>query len=361
MSKHKDVIIELIELLKNGKCPLPSRIQKKVNVICDNIENNKAVYTVIVTLGVHKMVDPTQDIRYHQSHLKNGFSGRRIDSKYITPTLKSLELPAMAESGWLTRSLEQSQPYTKSYNGNIKNVKEEFLYIVNVIEKEPQYVKPILMNILSAAIKIRESAKIEQIKINKNKIGSIEKIVELLSTLLEEKYEKPGQSKIPVIIIYSMYQLLVNEVSRYRNKILRPLESHTSADDKTGRSGDIEIISKEGVFESIEVKYKVEITEHIINNVVDKIKKHNVERYLILSTAGVRGSDRKIIESRIIEVQKLIGVTIIVNGVINTVKYYLRLLDEPVEFINCLSDNIYNDSELNVEHKKKWSELIKLL
>ena len=347
--------------MKNDKCSLPSRIQEKVNVICDNIEINKAVYTVILTLGVHKLVDPTQDIRYHQSQLKNGFSGRRIDSKYITPTLKSLELPAMAESGWLTRSLEQSQPYTKSYKGNIKNVKKEFLYIVNVIETEQQYIKPILMNILRSAIKIRDSAEIEQRRIDENKEGSIEKIVKLLSTLLEEKYEKPGQSKIPVIIIYSMYQILGNEVNRYRNKVLRPLESHTSADDKTGRSGDIEIIGDEGIFESIEIKFNVEITEHIFNNVVDKIKKHKVKRYLILSTGGVKKSDRKIIESRIIEAQKLFGVTIIVNGVIETIKYYLRLIEEPIDLIKYVSDNIYSDRELNIEHKKKWSELIKLL
>jgi DNA (cytosine-5)-methyltransferase 1 len=46
-----------------------------------------------------------------------GFSGRRIDTQYITPTLKELGLPAMAESGWLTRSLEQPYPYTLDYNG----------------------------------------------------------------------------------------------------------------------------------------------------------------------------------------------------------------------------------------------------
>ena len=38
--------------------------------------------------------------------LENGFSGRSFDKKIVTPTLRKLKLPCMAESGWLTRSLE---------------------------------------------------------------------------------------------------------------------------------------------------------------------------------------------------------------------------------------------------------------
>ncbi len=46
-------------------------------------------------------------------------SGRSIETKFITPTLKELGLPSMAESGWLTRSLEQPYPYTFDYEGKI--------------------------------------------------------------------------------------------------------------------------------------------------------------------------------------------------------------------------------------------------
>lgn len=56
-----------------------------------------------VTLIVYKILHPQQDIRNHQTQIKGGFSGRTIDTKYITPTLKELNLPSMAESGWLTR------------------------------------------------------------------------------------------------------------------------------------------------------------------------------------------------------------------------------------------------------------------
>jgi len=53
-------------------------------------------------------------------------------SLFITPTLKELGLPSMAESGWLTRSLEQPYPYTLGYKGKIsgKGIKEAFLNLL---------------------------------------------------------------------------------------------------------------------------------------------------------------------------------------------------------------------------------------
>jgi DNA (cytosine-5)-methyltransferase 1 len=59
---------------------------------------------------------------------------------YITPTLKELGLPSMAESGWLTRSLEQPYPYNLDYQGKISNkaVKKAFLNIIDYVESRPE-------------------------------------------------------------------------------------------------------------------------------------------------------------------------------------------------------------------------------
>ena len=83
--------------------------------ITDNIDSSKAVYTVIIASIVYKMHHPQQDVRYHQANLPGGYSGRSFDTRYITPFLKSKKIPHMAESGWLTRSLEQNYPYDKNY------------------------------------------------------------------------------------------------------------------------------------------------------------------------------------------------------------------------------------------------------
>jgi serine/threonine protein kinase len=129
---------------------IPEQYQQNLGIIADNVYTHKSVYTVLVTLLVHKILFPAQDIRYHQENLEGGFSGRSIDTKFITPTLKELGLPSMAESGWLARSMEQPYPYTLSYQGKIsnKNVKSAFLEIIDFIEKYPECSENILRFLL---------------------------------------------------------------------------------------------------------------------------------------------------------------------------------------------------------------------
>ena len=94
-----------------------------IETIGAKINTQKGVFTVLTTLVTHKSLFPKQDVRKHQYSMNGGFSGRTIDANFITPTLKELGLPSMAESGWLTRSLEQPYEYTLDYNGKIRNKK----------------------------------------------------------------------------------------------------------------------------------------------------------------------------------------------------------------------------------------------
>lgn len=88
---------------------LDSEHSKALDTIISESENNKGVYTVLITSVVYKILHPEQDVRKHQSSIPGGYSGRTFDTKHITPFLKRCGFPAMAESGWLTRfSLTES-------------------------------------------------------------------------------------------------------------------------------------------------------------------------------------------------------------------------------------------------------------
>lgn len=343
---------------KNNSLHLPSRISKRVQVICDNIENNKAVYTVLITLGVHKLLYPTQDIRYHQVNLKNGFSARSIDTHFITPTLKKAGLTSMAESGWLTRSMEQPFPYDKKYKGKISRVKDEFLYIVNIFEKETQYIEPILLRILQEAIVIKESMKSIARKLDNSSLLPTQRVIEMLEKFLEYDFKGAGKSKLLVIMLYSVYEILLNEVSLYSNKILSPLNRHTASDRHSGTSGDIEILDGKSVFESIEVKYNIEVSSHVLNVAVEKIRRSYIKRYLILSTKGVKDEDVQEITDMIRVIRLNYGCIVIVNGVLETIKYYLRLIKDVHVYVNFISKNIADDLDLKIEHKKVWVSLV---
>lgn len=72
---------------------LKSKEISNIEIIAEKCFVQKGVFTVLVTLSIYKLLHTRQDIRKHQSQIKGGFSGRTIDTQFITPTLKELGLP----------------------------------------------------------------------------------------------------------------------------------------------------------------------------------------------------------------------------------------------------------------------------
>lgn len=278
----------------------------------------------------------------------------------------------MAETGWLTRSLEQKAPYLMDYQGEIggEGVKDAFLSILNFLELK---VKPInqskiaellVISLLKEVLKISIEQTIAIPKIDNNKKSEI-KIVDIISALEEHFYCKTytakGTSKLPVIAIYAVYELIIKEVNRYQNCSLKPLGSHTASDRTSKSAGDIEIYYSESpnsLLEAIEIKFEKPIDKHMVAIAIEKTAKFNPERYLILSSANIKQEDASDIGRMIDEAADEYKCQIIVNGVLPTIKYYLRLINYLPEFINKYSALVEKDQEINFDHKQKWNEII---
>lgn len=329
-----------------------------LDVILDHSESAKGVLTVILTSIVYKILNPDQDIRNHQDSIPNGYSGRTFDSKYITPFLKHYKFPAMAESGWLTRSLEQKQPYIKTYQGAINpdNLKVAFLEIIDRIQSGKN-TKEYLSYILQGLIIKRNR---QTIDLAKPTNLSISIILDVLYNHFNSKYKAEGASRLPVLAIYAIYQCLIKEAKRFENMTLVPIESHTSADTRSGRIGDIEIIDlKNRPFEAVEVKYEIPITLKIVQDAYAKFQTTPVKRYYILSTAPQRDEEElDAVQNEIQKIRNVHGCQIIVNGIMPSLKYYLRLLKDTFEFIDYYVDLLEADTALKFEHKHRWHNLI---
>ncbi len=338
----------------------PKTLQN-IKTIAQKSFNQKGVFTVLVTLSIYKIVHPKEDIRNHQTQIKDGFSGRTVDTKYITPTLKKLGLPSMAESGWLTRSLEQPYPYDFDYEGKISNktVKKAFLELVHSIEIEKINPKYILVELFKLIIELQEANKVEITPLKNPEKLTINKTIELLDKQFNFDYKTSYGSKLPVLSFYAIYNLLINQISRYNQCQLKELGSHTASDRTSKSAGDIEIFKGKELFEAIEIKLDKPIDTNILRIAKEKIIRFNPKRYYILSNHGMVEENKiyKIIE----EVKKEHGCQIIVNGVQDTLKYYMRLIDNLEEFYQLYSDLIANDNELKSIHKQKWNELTKEL
>lgn len=359
---HKE---KLLEIYNNSftidDIILDDSILDFVNYVGKNIESQKGVFTVLITLGIHKLLHEEQDIRLHQDNMNGGFSGRSLDTKYITPTLKSLGLTSMSESGWLTRSLEQPYPYDKNYNGKISNtnVKKSFLEIVDFIQNSPSiYTEEVLRVLLNYCIQIRENNKVEIKKIDNPESLTIDIILNLLSTYFHQNYKIPGGSKLPVISFYTIYEILVVELKRFEECELIEMGFHTTSDKTSKSSGDIEVFKNGNVYESLEIKYGIFIDSHIINRVIEKIIKYNPKRYYVLTTEGIVEDEKVEILSKIKKLREEHGCQLIVNGLLPTLKYYLRLISDLNEFLDKFTLNVLKDTELKIVHKEKWKELI---
>lgn len=338
---------------------IPSKYRKYLKIIGENSEKRKGVYTVLTTLLYYKYLKPQQDVRRHQAQLEGGFSGRSFDTANVTPVLKKHKLPAMAESGWLTRSLEQPYPYDFEYNGKIPPLlKEPFLHCVDYVEKNPIKAINMLRLLLNEVINTAKQNQVTITPLSNPEKLTITKIMGALEEHFLTHYGTHNGAKLPVLAFHSIYTCLISEFKRYDGCTLAPLSSLTACDRTNKASGDIEIFRNGKLFEAIEIKLDKKIDSQIVRVVEDKIYKWNPQRYYILSVLGTKSEDQSEISDVICNVGINHGCQIINNGLLPTIKYYLRLITDLSQFLDLYSKSIENDSELQYIHKTIWNELI---
>ena len=344
--------------------------QEWVEVVVAHAESQKAVLAVLVTSLVKKIEMPSQDIRYHKAELSNGYSGRSFDTKYVTPFIrgKFLRLAMMSGSGWLTRSLEQAHPYTLDYPGRIHNiaVRNAFLQILHDVEENQASPQEYLLALFARLIDYIENsrASFEPISGEGRNSISIENITEILKAHFFHSYGVSGASRLPVLAIYSAYQLLMG-YDRYIGKELCPLKSHTTSDTKSSGIGDIEVLDEqENFFEEVEIKHNISITPMLVQGAFGKFANTAVCRYYLLTTAEPEVEDRDVdaVRKLIYELRSQHGCEVIINGIIPSLKYYLRLLNDPAMFLNCYGGNLQADFNISTDikriHLQRWNELL---
>lgn len=88
-----------------------------------------------------------------------------------------------------------------------------------------------------------------------------------------------------------------------------------------------------------------------------KATTESVERYFILSTVKPDPNEWEEVQGLIEDFLKSNGCEIIVNGVYETIKYYLRLLKSTNDFVNAYTELLAIDEDINYEHKVAWNAI----
>jgi DNA (cytosine-5)-methyltransferase 1 len=228
------------------------------------------------------------------------------------------------------------------------------LKVVNSIENSSDPVlfsKAILQVLFVSLINERNLGKIP---LEKPQNLSIDQTISLLKAHFIRKYEK-NSPRLPQIALYAIYECIIPAMERYKGLKLLPLERMKAANRKSGSVGDIDVNKGEQPYEAVEIKFQIKISRDHVAEAIQKIKTASVQRYLILSTNGVEDSEVEEISKLTNDFRRSNGCEIIVNGVLETIKYYLRLIDSPSSFINRYTALVEVDEDLDYEHRIAWN------
>lgn len=364
------------ESQENTDSELSDLQQKWVEIIVEKAESQKAVLAVLITSLTKKIESPTQDVRYHKKELPNGYSGRVFDTQHVTPFIREkFQRYAMkGGSGWLTRSLEQAHAYTLEYPGKIldRAVKAAFLQVLNDIEENNANPKKYLQAIFISLIKLirRSTSSLGLLEMadggsaqkQQSDTITIANIVNLLNYHFSFNYRVAGASRLPVLAVHSAYEMLMS-IERYKGKTLPPLKSHTTSDIKSGGIGDIEVLDENGnFFEAVEIKHDISISTDIVQDAYNKFVETPVRRYYLLTTAEPNVDNAETVDSLVRQIRARHGCEVIVNGILPSLKYYLRLLSDPKLFLDCYLKNLRLDFKQSTDikeiHLQYWHKLL---
>lgn len=311
-----------------------------------------------ITLAIYKILHPEQDIRSHKSEYEGGFSARGVDTYVTVPFLRDNGLPYNVETHWLSQTLSYAAPYTPDLVLKTvpKKAGPDFITTVNLIESSADNsdrIKKILILMLEKMIEERNKG---NIPLTKPKNLSIDEVMLLLHKHFSHPYEK-NAPRLPQVAIYAIYKCLMDNVDRYSEFELKPLERMKTANRKSGTVGDIDLWKDGRPIEAVEIKFEIPINHSHVNEAMQKVLTESVERYFILSTAASDPDEVDKIQRLKEDFLRTNGCEIIVNGVYDTIKYYLRLLRTTNDFINAYTDLLSNDPDTNYEHKVAWNNI----
>jgi DNA (cytosine-5)-methyltransferase 1 len=313
---------------------------------------------VALALATYKCIAPEQDIRRHKADQEGGFSARSFDAAEVVPFLKQNSLPYNVETHWLSQTFSFAGPYERGII--LKTVPKDagplLVEVINRVNeaKSPEVVANAVATVLLLCL-VEERNK-GKVSLEKPKELPIDQVIELLSAHILRYYAK-NAPRLPQIAVYAVYRCIVGSMKRYEGLELRPLERLKTANRKSGTIGDIDVNRGLQPVEAVEVRLGVPVTREDVAEVIQKIKAASVERYLILSTAGIAEGELEEIKHLQATFKRANGCEIIVNGVLETIRYYLRLIRSTTDFLFEYTTLLESDPDVDYEHRLAWNEI----
>lgn len=100
----------------------------------------------------------------------------------------------------------------------------------------------------------------------------------------------------------------------------------------------------------------IPISKELVDIAKQKIRGSQVERYYILTTHTQHDPTSEV-QKEVENVKRLLGCQMIVNGVLPSIKYYLRLLSNPGSVLPVYAKELETDKAIGFEHRDVWNKV----
>jgi len=335
---------------------LDAGLAEKILALKDIHHNGRGLALAFAAL---KAVKPDQDIRAYQKLHPGGFDARGHEEATLVPFLSSHKLHTATQSHFLTRRFADGEPYSRSRLIRTKPpiIGTLFLDAVCSMQESPKKAPAEAIACVLLAGMILERNKGDAVLAHPKNV-TIQAALDFLEQHFTFPFDKPRDAgpRLVQLALFAIYECILASSKRYEGQKLGPLERLKAANRKSGTVGDVDVLLNGKPIEAVEVKFGEPITMAMVDGAIEKIESKDVRRYYILSTAGISSvADAEDISRRCKDFYRNYGCEIIVNGVLETIGYYLRLIGSTDEFISRYVEYVSKDKDLTFEHKQAWN------
>jgi len=247
-------------------------------------EVGRAIVGLSVLMLVVKAIEPEQSIRLHKGGTgefswQEGIPMRSLDANYITPVLRRYDLLKLNNFGFMmTRSLAENYPYSAVYKAAIRGAKEEWIIMVDLIERGNANPRSLLEALISILINHSDRVK----KLGEEvlqKVGTyleLEPDIEAVALIIKQHIKESSYSaRLLEVAMHSLFQVF-SDNKKLSGK-LSPLSQMRSANKKHGNVGDIEVTNPANqyyVIEAWDAKFGKPYLRDELEELHDKLISH---------------------------------------------------------------------------------------
>jgi hypothetical protein len=355
--KLLDKLLQKAQKLGSKSCIKDTEVRQRIEYICCCLTNRAGVRLLMACM-LGKLDQPKVDPRkpYTEIGTEDCFSGRTYDEQYITSFINKHALPCNPTTAFLTPTLRnQNTPLNVDTElvGRPRDLYKYTLLILDDVAKGKISAEQVLTETIRLLLVVRDERKARMdtlVKGIEQGTGALPLCVEAIVTLLEQHLACKHSSRLPVLMVVAAYTAAASKLGER----VRPLRSHTAADEQTGAAGDIEICltNDEQIVTVYEMKSK-RVTQDDIDRALQKILdvSPHIDNYIFITTNTIEPMVREYAASMY---EKTNGTEIAILGCIGFVRHFLHLFHRlRTTFLDCYQELVLHEPDSAVSQPLK--------